>query len=294
MPWWAWLAALAFCSAVAALLFWLLVVTEGTYLGPSVVTALYDRFSGRYDRIKQFDDADEAHFLGEPVAHYLANVGLAAADRPWLLDVAAGTGRFSLAVLRASEGRCRVVSIDRSRSMLRQAQQKLIQAGWSDVVWLQHDAAPLPFADGQFQVVACLEALEFMPDPRAALSELLRVARPGGLVVLTNRIGRDARLMPGKAFRKTELGELLRAADAAAVDIRPWQVDYDLVTALKSGSADVPLVGVDWSSNLRCRSCGTDQSVLPQDDPAVLICTRCGWRLRLDDGIWQNASGLRS
>ena len=294
MPWWVWLAALALLSGIAALLVWLLVVTEGAYLGPGVVTALYDRFAGRYDRIKQFDDADEAHFLGEPVARYLATMSLDPAEPPWLLDVAAGTGRFSLAVLRASEGRCRSVALDRSRPMLSQALTKLARETWNDVVWLQHDAVPLPFADGQFQVVACLEALEFMPDPRAALPELLRVARPGGLVVLTNRIGRDARLMPGKTFSRTELGELLRAANAGAVDIRSWQVDYDLVMALKAEPADVPKSGTDWPACVRCASCGADHSVLPQQDLGVLRCAQCGWRLQLDDGIWHNVPNQRS
>ena len=288
MPWWVWLAALALLSSLAALLVWLLVVTEGAYLGPGVVTALYDRFAGRYDRIKQFDAADEAHFLGEPVARYLATVSLDPADRPWLLDVAAGTGRFSLAVLRASEGRCRSVALDRSRPMLLQAVTKLAQENWNDVVWLQHDAVPLPFADGQFQVVACLEALEFMPDPRAALFEILRVARPGALVVLTNRIGRDARMMPGRTFSRTELGELLRAANAGAVDIRPWQVDYDLVMALKAEPVGVPKSGTDWPACVRCASCGVDQTMLSGDDPVVIQCSRCEWRLRLIGGIWQN------
>ncbi len=288
MPWWNWLAALALLSALAALLVWLLVVTEGAYLGPGVVTALYDRFAGRYDRIKQFDDADEAHFLGEPVERYLASVRLGAADRPWLLDVAAGTGRFSLAVLRASEGRCRFVALDRSRPMLLQAVAKLARENWNDVVCLRHDASSLPFADGQFQVVACLEALEFLPDPRTALCELLRVTRPGGLVVLTNRIGRDARMMPGKTFSRMEMGELLRAANAGAVDIRPWQVDYDLVMALKAEPADVPADGIDWPAFARCVGCGADQSVVPGDDPVVLQCSRCGWQLRSIDDIWQN------
>ena len=294
MPWWVWLGGLALLSALVALLVWLLVVTEGAYLGPGVVTALYDRFAGRYDRIKQFDDADEAHFLGEPVARYLATMSVDAADRPWLLDVAAGTGRFSLAVLRASEGRCRSVALDRSRPMLLQALTKLARESWNDGVWLQHDAVPLPFADGQFQVVACLEALEFMPDPRTALFELVRVARPGGLVVLTNRVGRDARLMPGKTFSRTELGDLLRAADAGAVDIRSWQVDYDLVMALKAEPVDVPKSDTDWPACVRCASCGADHSVLPQQDLGVLLCAQCGWRLQLDDGIWHNVPNQRS
>ena len=288
MPWWPWLAGLALLAIVAVLLVWLLKVTEGAYLGPGVVTALYDRFADQYDRIKQFDDADEAYFLGEPVARYLAQLE-PAASLPWLLDVATGTGRFSLAVMRATQGHCQAVALDRSLGMLRQAQAKLDQAGWAGVIWLQHDAAPLPFGEGTFDVVACLEALEFMPDPRAAIAELLRVARPGALVAVTNRIGRDARLMPGKVFSRLELSDLLRSAGAGAVDIRPWQVDYDLALALKAGPSGELPEGTVWPGLLSCPICRADQPVAARDDQAMLTCSRCGWRLKIDDGVWRSA-----
>ena len=113
-------------------------------------------------------------------------------------------------------------------------------------------------------------------------------------MVLTNRIGRDARMMPGRSFSRMEMGELLRAANAGAVDIRPWQVDYDLVMALKAEPADVPADGTSWPAFVRCASCGADQSMLPEPDAGVLRCTRCGWCLRLDDGIWHHVPGLRS
>jgi ubiquinone/menaquinone biosynthesis C-methylase UbiE len=287
-----WLALIgaALVAALVLLLVWLLKITEGAYLGPAVVTALYDRFADRYDRIKQFDDADEAYFIGQPVARYLAQRATPSSCQPWLLDVAAGTGRFSLAALQAAEGRCRTIALDLSLPMLRKAQGKLDQAGWREVVYLQHAAAPLPFGEGQFDVVACLEALEFMPDPRAALAELFRVARPGALILVTRRIGRDARLMPGKAFGRLELGDLLRSLGAGTVDIRPWQVDYDLALALKTGADAEPVDVLAWTSLVRCPVCHVDQPLAEADG---LACTRCGWGLRAEGGIWRPATGDR-
>jgi SAM-dependent methyltransferase len=289
MPWWAWLAAaLALAALLAALLVWLLGVTEGAYLGPGVVTALYDRFAGRYDRIKQFDDADEAFFLGEPVERYLAGLGLDPGDAAWALDVAAGTGRLPATVLRAWQGRCRFILLDRSEGMLRRAQVKLAEAPSTGLLFLKYDAAPLPFAGGQFDVVSCLEALEFMPDPKAVLVELLRVARPGGLVLVTRRIGRDARLMPGKVFGREELAELLRTAGAGAVDIRPWQVDYELAWALKADMVSAGPRCVEWADLVRCPFHGEYPVVhRPFGELDELCCTQCEWRLRMEAGLWQ-------
>jgi SAM-dependent methyltransferase len=66
--------------------------------------------------------------------------------------------------------------------------------------------AACPSPPSQFAVVACLEALEFLPAPEAALIELLRVVQPGGLLVTTNRVGRDAALLPGRIFSRRSPG----------------------------------------------------------------------------------------
>jgi len=46
------------------------------------------------------------------------------------------------------------------------------------------DGAWLPFKDGSFDVVVCSEMLEFVPDPLAVLSEMRRVLRPRGAVLI--------------------------------------------------------------------------------------------------------------
>ena len=111
-------------------------------------------------------------------------------DRPLLLDVATGTGRVPLALLRnrfaATGGR--IVGLDLSWGMLRQARAKLQDYDrWVDLVW--QDASHLPFDDGTFDAVTCMEALEFLPRPREALAEMVRVLAPGGLLAVTNRVG---------------------------------------------------------------------------------------------------------
>ncbi len=47
------------------------------------------------------------------------------------------------------------------------------------------DALTLPFSDGAFDVVIVSEVLEHIPDDRAAIAEIQRVVRPGGLAAIT-------------------------------------------------------------------------------------------------------------
>ena len=49
----------------------------------------------------------------------------------------------------------------------------------------QGDALSLPFADGEFDRVVASEVLEHIPDDEAAISELVRVLRPGGTMAVT-------------------------------------------------------------------------------------------------------------
>ncbi len=92
-----------------------------------------------------------------------------------------------------------------------------------------------------------------MPDPDEVLAEMVRVLPPAGFLT-TNRIGNDARLMPGRTFSSEALTEKLQALSLEMVQVRPWQVEYDLVWAVKPGVC-TPGGPRPLESLLRCPKC---------------------------------------
>jgi len=244
-----WIALALGLVLLGLLLYWQLVIAEGAYLGPRVVTLLYDWSARAYERIKQFDVGAEQWFLGLPLARALELI-----PAPLVLDVATGTGRLPRALLRQIAFDGRIIGLDLSRRMLREAVRRTAQfADRLTFVW--QDARNLPFDDGTFDAVTCLEALEFTPDPRAVLAELVRVLRPGGVLLVSNRVGRDARFLPGHTFPRDEFERLLREFSLEDIKVRSWQVDYDLAWAVKAGDPRGggirPLPEI-----MRCPACG--------------------------------------
>lgn len=253
---------------LGAFLYWAFFVTEGAYLGAGVVAWTYDLFAHRYDAIKRFNILDDLVFLSAPMVSMLRSV-----DTPLVLDIATGTGRMPLAMLVNPRFRGYVVGLDLSRKMLRKARVKLVNyEGRYLLVW--HDAQRLPFPDETFDAVSCLEALEFMPSPRRVIAEMVRVLRPGGAFLITNRINWERILMPGKAFTSDKLHAILAEAGLVEVEFRPWQVYYDLIWARKAGQQSRlgrgTLATGDMLQCPRCRN-----SPLTEEREA-LRCTACG------------------
>jgi SAM-dependent methyltransferase len=232
------------------LLYWQLIITEGAYLGQRVVILLYDWSARIYERIKRFDVGAEQWFLGLPLVHTLELI-----PAPLVLDVATGTGRLPRAMLRQPTFDGRVIGLDLSRRMLREATRMTAQFA-DRLTYIWQDAQGLPFDDDTFDAVTCLEALEFTPDLRGVVAELVRVLRPGGVLLVTNRVGPDAKFMPGRALPREGFERLLREFPLEKIKVRPWQVDYDLAWAVKAGEPQGggirPLPEI-----LRCPTCGS-------------------------------------
>lgn len=275
MPAWLPWALAAGALALIGLGYWQIGVAEGAYLGQRVVTWLYDLTAPRYDHIKQYDAEMEAVFLGRPLAEVLAGT-----PAPLVLDVATGTGRLPLTLFEQPTFRGRVVGIDASRRMLRLGAQKL-RAFDDRLLLLWRDAAALPFPAGVFDAVSVLEAIEFTPDPPALLTEALRVLRPGGVFVTTRRRGTSAALMPGKTHDPPTFEALLRERGCSYVEIMPWQVEYDLVWALKEGASAGG--GRGPLGVLECPRC-TAASL--QRAGAALHCAACGADIPQRDGLY--------
>jgi len=170
---------------------------------------------------------EDAHHLARPLLGALKGV-----ESPVVLDVAVGTGRLPLALLRQWDFAGRTVGLDLSQQMLSIGRCKT-NGRYGGLALIRADAMVLPFAASAFDAVTCVEALEFLPNPRHALLELVRVLCPGGQLLVTNRVGADAYFFPGRAFRRKELEKRLRTLGLTNVRTRRWQVHYDLIQAQK-------------------------------------------------------------
>lgn len=206
-------------------LYWELVLAEGVHLGPRVVVGLYNWVAPRYEAIKRFDPAFDAQTLAQPLLR-----ALGAVPQPRILDVAAGTGRMARALAAQPGFNGRVVNLDPAAQMLQTGRALGLAAPW-----LQATAQTLPFPANTFDAVTFLEALEFVPDMPAALAECVRVLRPGGVLVVTQRIGPYAWLMLRQNPTRRTLRRWLTTLPLTALRIRPWQVEYNLAWARKIG-----------------------------------------------------------
>jgi ubiquinone/menaquinone biosynthesis C-methylase UbiE len=265
MPWLTLVLVLLSLFLLGLILYWQLIIAEGAYLGPRIVALMYDWSARAYERIKNYSPSDEQWFLGIPLIRSLEEV-----PAPLILDVATGTGRLPRAVLRQPAFQGRIVGLDLSRGMLKEAVRRTAQ--FSDrLTYIWQDASQLPFAEGVFDAVTCIEALEFMPVPLHVLDELVRVLRPGGVLLLTNRVGSDAKLLPGRAFDPARFEQILGELPLEQIRTRRWQVDYNLVWAIKRGRPHGggirPLEEI-----LRCPGC---DSTLKREADAFR-CMHCG------------------
>ena len=217
-------------AAIGWLIHWLIIRTEGVFLGRRTVVWLYDLAADHYDGIKQFDADTESAFVSWPLRRRLKGF-----PAPLVLDVATGTGRLPFFLLQEPEFNGRVVGLDASAGMLVHARAKLAPFG-DRAALVQQSALDLPFDNATFAAVTCLEALEFLPDDAAALREMVRVLRPGGVLLVSRRQGPDAAYFLGHTRGRDAFEALLAGMGLTDISTQPWQVEYELVWAARPAS----------------------------------------------------------
>lgn len=101
--------------------------------------------------------------------------------RAVILDVACGTGDLSLELKRDSSAR--VIGTDFCRPMLNIARAKTTEAS-ADIPYVEADAMKLSFRDNSFHAVTIAFGLRNLPDHLRGLTELYRVLKPNGRLVV--------------------------------------------------------------------------------------------------------------
>ncbi len=106
-----------------------------------------------------------------------------------VLEVGVGTG-LSLPAYRPEVS---VTGIDASAEMLEKAREKVAELGLGNVEALRlMDARALEFADNSFDHISALHIMSVVPEPERVMSEMARVLRPGGTIVMVNHFARHA------------------------------------------------------------------------------------------------------
>jgi SAM-dependent methyltransferase len=131
---------------------------------------------------KYLEAVSATSFLQQVAANAMQLLDLQPAQR--VLEVGCGTGIF-LPRLAAQVGPAgKVVGIDHAESFVLEARSTVAAAGLSTSVTVeQADAYHLPFDDGVFDAAHCERVLMHLDDPDAALHEMARVVRRGGVIV---------------------------------------------------------------------------------------------------------------
>jgi len=117
---------------------------------------------------------------------FLSWLGLTNAST--LLDIACGSGGPTLRI--AALTKCHVHGVDIHAQGIEAARARATAEGLDKRAQFDRvDAGkPLPFEDGSFDAVICIDAVNHLPDRAEVFSEWARVLRPGGRLVFTDPI----------------------------------------------------------------------------------------------------------
>jgi ubiquinone/menaquinone biosynthesis C-methylase UbiE len=100
-----------------------------------------------------------------------------------VLDVACGAG---IVACKFAAVASHVTGVDLTPAMLGQARLLAARRGLTNLTWRQGDVEALPFPDESFSVVLSRYAFHHFPNPGVVLSEMARVCRPGGRVMIAD------------------------------------------------------------------------------------------------------------
>lgn len=117
---------------------------------------------------------------------FIAHLALDAGSR--VLDVACGSGGPALRI--AARSGCSVVGVDLHEDGIATARKMAVDRGLADRADFQRADATqtLPFPDGSFDAVICIDAINHLPDRARVLAEFRRVLKPRGRLLYTDPV----------------------------------------------------------------------------------------------------------
>lgn len=141
---------------------------------PTRIREMFAAISGRYDRANTVLSGGVHHLWRKRAVRWS---GAQPGDR--ILDCATGTGDLAIAFRKVVGPAGRVVGTDFVPEMLSIARTKS-----HEIEFEVADVTQLPYADSTFDVSSISFGIRNVGDPQRGISELARVVRPGGRVMV--------------------------------------------------------------------------------------------------------------
>jgi len=149
------------------------------HLHPQSIRNLFDHIAPRYDLLNHLLSLRQDLYWRKRAIRELRGF------EGWILDIATGTADVAIEIIRQDRHLRTVFGLDFSEPMIQRARQKIIRKGLVQTIHLSlGDALSLPFRENTFTASVMAFGLRNIVKKQEALSEMVRVVKRGGKVVI--------------------------------------------------------------------------------------------------------------
>jgi demethylmenaquinone methyltransferase/2-methoxy-6-polyprenyl-1,4-benzoquinol methylase len=149
------------------------------FLHPESIRNLFDNIAPTYDFLNHLLSLGRDFYWRRRAVQELEGL------EGRILDLATGTGDVAIEIIHQDGHRRRVFGLDFSQPMIKRAQQKVLERSLSQTITLSlGDALSLPFRDNTFDASMIAFGLRNMVKKEQALSEMVRVIKKDGKVII--------------------------------------------------------------------------------------------------------------
>jgi demethylmenaquinone methyltransferase/2-methoxy-6-polyprenyl-1,4-benzoquinol methylase len=160
------------------------------FLHPDSIRNLFDNIAPTYDLLNHLLSLRRDHYWRKMAVQELKGL------KGWILDIATGTGDVAIEIIHQNGHYRKVFGLDFSQPMIKRAQRKVLEKGMSKTIALSlGDALSLPFRDNTFSASMIAFGLRNIVMKEQALSEMVRVIKKGGKMIILEFTFPQKRLM---------------------------------------------------------------------------------------------------
>jgi demethylmenaquinone methyltransferase/2-methoxy-6-polyprenyl-1,4-benzoquinol methylase len=149
------------------------------FLHPDSIRNLFDNIAPTYDFLNHLLSLRRDLYWRKMAVRELKGL------KGWILDIATGTGDVAIEINHQNGHHRKVFGLDFSEPMIKRAQRKVLEKGLSQTIAFSlGDALSLPFRDNTFSATMIAFGLRNIVRKEQALSEMVRVIKKGGKVII--------------------------------------------------------------------------------------------------------------